>query len=227
MEHSIQVQEWAVCFCKSLDFLDRKVADDVATAAFLHDLGKSDERFQRYLMGPWIPEGEVKAKSGKLRSWREEAAAKKMAALPDRWRHEALSVRIAERFNSHINDLELVLWLIGVHHGQGRARFPHDDPHDDRPRSYYGFGKYDKEHPLEMPAAPGPQRSDFILTMDDSKHGTIVNWQTMFARLKHRYGVWALAFLESIVRLADHRASESASLPQKGDGDAHVLVARA
>jgi CRISPR-associated endonuclease/helicase Cas3 len=58
------------------------------------------------------------------------------AGLPEKWRHEALSVRIARkhaRFHE-ANDPELVLWLIGVHHGYGRPLFPHGDPLDGRDR---------------------------------------------------------------------------------------------
>jgi CRISPR-associated endonuclease/helicase Cas3 len=46
-------------------------------------------------------------------------------------------VRIARehaRFHE-ANDPELVLWLIGVHHGYGRPLFPHGDPWDERDRN--------------------------------------------------------------------------------------------
>jgi CRISPR-associated endonuclease/helicase Cas3 len=37
------------------------------------------------------------------------------------------------------------------------------------------------------------------------------DWAQMFDRLKGRYGVWELARMEAVVRLADHRASEAAA----------------
>jgi CRISPR-associated endonuclease/helicase Cas3 len=99
--------------------------------------------------------------------------------LPDRWRHEADSVRRAlahPRF-SGAHDPHLVLWLIGTHHGYGRPLFPHADS-----------------------LHAGPQDLDFQFQNED--------WPQMFSLLLRRYGPWELARLEAIVRLADHRASE-------------------
>jgi CRISPR-associated endonuclease/helicase Cas3 len=46
-------------------------------------------------------------------------------------------VRIAREHTlfHQAHDPELVLWLIGVHHGYGRPLFPHADPWDEHDRS--------------------------------------------------------------------------------------------
>jgi CRISPR-associated endonuclease/helicase Cas3 len=39
----------------------------------------------------------------------------------------------------------------------------------------------------------------------------------MYERLKARHGVWELARMEAILRLADHRGSEQAEHARKGE----------
>jgi hypothetical protein len=101
--------------------------------------------------------------------------------------HEALSVRLA-RMHERLrvaHDPDLVLWLIGSHHGHGRPFFPHRDP-------------------TEQVPDVGPQSLAFDWNGLD--------WPSLFARLKARYGVWELARMEAILRLADHRASEERAM---------------
>ena len=185
-QHSEDVERKAEAFARAAGLPANRVAD-LRTAGFLHDQGKRDPRFQAWLhfgdpLGFDGQDGEdVLAKSGRTLP----PAARKKAGLPDRWRHEALSVRLARRHPSleRADDPDLVLWLVGSHHGYGRPLFPHRDPEEKAPEV-------------------GPQSLAFDWNGLD--------WPSLFARLKARYGVWELARMEAILRLADHRASEEA-----------------
>jgi CRISPR-associated endonuclease/helicase Cas3 len=105
-------------------------------------------------------------------------------------------VRLAERHPDFVgaHDPDLVLWLIGTHHGRGRPIFPPivDEEADDNITVDLASGVR-----LEAPVDHG-------LTRLDS------GWIERFERLKRRYGPWKLARMEAILRLADHRASETA-----------------
>lgn len=190
--HRVDVESIARDFTRAAGFSPR-LADSVALAALLHDDGKADPRFQAYLAAG-APSGEPLAKSAR-RPRGEDSVARSDACLPDYWRHEALSVRLAIEYLARAPrsdiDAELVVWLVGTHHGYGRPFFPHDDGWDDHARSVNG---------AVLAAAPGPQRLDF--------EWNGVDWAQLFEALKRRYGVWGLAYLEAVVRLADHRASE-------------------
>ena len=199
-QHSDDVEHRAADFAKTAGLPDGRIAD-LKLAGFLHDAGKADPRFQAWLhygdpLGP-DPDEEnaVLAKSGRPLP----PVARATSGLPDKWRHEALSVRLAPhvaRFNE-VQDPELVLWLIGTHHGYGRPFFPHCDAADDKPRKLPAVIGL----PSELPAGPGPQSLAY------DRDG--LDWPALFVRLKARYGVWELARMEAVLRLADHRASEA------------------
>jgi CRISPR-associated endonuclease/helicase Cas3 len=198
-EHSQEVYEFAVAFAERAGLND-SAAHDVALAAYLHDAGKADSRFQAMLYGGnWfaVDQGKILAKS--IPGVGPDAAER--AGLPRHWRHEALSVRLARKHArlQQANDKELVLWLIGVHHGYGRPLFPHCDPWD----------AHDREDLVNIDGSAAPLKSwDGPQSLAFSFNGW--DWAQIFDRLKRRYGVWELARMEAIVRLADHRASEAA-----------------
>ena len=199
-DHTDHVVESVTGFSCGLG-LPPTVASDLEIAAFLHDAGKADRRFQNLLSGGDLwnrPAGAAMAKSGQP----SPRGAWKRAGLPKGWRHEALSVRMAlthPRF-ADARDPALVLWLIGTHHGFGRPFFDFADPHEGGPGHDGCVGCLTVE-PWRPAPAPGPQSLAFDLDG--------VDWAATYEALKRRYGVWGLAHLETILRLADHRASES------------------
>ena len=180
---------------------DQPVAGDLKLAAFLHDAGKADQRFQHLLSGgdPWNrPDGPAMAKSGQP----SPKGAWERTGLPKGWRHEALSVRMAKAHPrlAEAHDPALVLWLIGTHHGFGRPFFDFVDSHEGGSGHEGLFACLGVER-WRLASEPGPQSMAFDLGGAD--------WAAMYEQLKQRYGIWGLAHLEAVLRLADHRASES------------------
>ncbi len=196
--HLRDVADRAAAWAKALG-LASHLARDLELSGLLHDLGKVDPRFQAWLreddpLGIEFHEVAPLAKAG--RRLGHPAAA---ANLPERWRHEALSVRLALAHPrlAEAADPALVLWLIGTHHGHGRPFFPHADPADENRRGLPSV----LGSPAELEAGPGPQASAFDWQGRD--------WPMLFAELRDRYGLWGLARFEAILRLADHRASQA------------------
>jgi CRISPR-associated endonuclease/helicase Cas3 len=198
--HCLDVEEMVEKFSERAGLPPERILD-VKLAGYLHDSGKADPRFQAWLAygDPLGADSEhILAKSARPLP----RNARDHSGLPANWRHEALSVRLAPlmpRF-AEAKDPELVLWLVGTHHGHGRPFFPHADPEDARERTDLPDVLGIPHNTLE--AGPGPQSLAFDWRGLD--------WPSLYERLKARYGVWELAHMEAILRLADHRASEQA-----------------
>ncbi len=172
--------------------LSEELTSVLTTAARMHDLGKAEPRFQIYLRGGdrlAARLGPVLAKSERFLHPKRAAA---LAGLPPGIRHESWSVATAARLLEGETEpfRDLVLWLIGTHHGRGRPFFPPivDPGAED-------FTLLCDGHEIRVPGDPGLHRLDSF-------------WFDLHERLHRRFGPWRLAWLEAILRLADHRASE-------------------
>ena len=201
--------------------LDERFIYLVTLAARLHDLGKADPRFQADLrsasalaaISPELaallaPKNMLLAKSSRVSDGRR-GRSRSLKAAPDNFRHEALSVALASKHPEVValseKERDLVLWLIGTHHGYGKPFFlPSDDPASE----IMAEVEVDK-NALSAAAREAPLRMD-------------QGWFELVERLRRRYGPWELARLESILRLADHGAS--AEEQEKANGQSSIIA---
>jgi CRISPR-associated endonuclease/helicase Cas3 len=198
--HLKDVERWIRAFGANVG-LPNALVDDLALSARLHDIGKSDPRFQRMLHGGsavrMAASDQLLAKSRGDSGDREaRRQAQVRAGYPNGYRHELLSVAMVQGNATALSeayDPELVLHLIGSHHGWCRPFAP---AVDHGPSLAVGF-EFDGQH-YQGDAAHGFARADSGIA-------------DRFWRLTERYGWWQLAWFESLVRLADHRASEERS----------------
>ncbi len=171
------------------------LSNAVARAGLLHDLGKADPRFQALLRGgnPWVF-GERLAKSGQMPSRQAYEKAREASGYPKGGRHELLSVRLAESSDRLLpedeNLRDLVLHLIASHHGHCRPFAPVIED-EDAPSSCLGL----HGHRMRWRGPTNLERLDSGVA-------------ARYWRLTRRYGWWGLAWLETLVRLADWRRSE-------------------
>ena len=170
--------------------LPREIVEDLRLAGRLHDLGKVDSRFQSQLVGGdpielAMRHGEPLAKS--------LPGARRVAGYPTGMRHEIASVAMIES-NAGVlglaHDEDLVLHLVGTHHGWGRPLPPIIEDPDPQVLSYAWDGH-------------------LLTASSDLVEGALaVDMADRFWRLVERYGYHGLAWLEAVLRLADHRQSE-------------------
>lgn len=148
-------------------------------AGRLHDIGKADPRFQAMLGGR--PD-RLLAKGRVSRRARRAAGA----------RHECYSVALLDAHPQLLGDAdaELVRYLIGTHHGVGRGLQPFVE--DDGVRFALEVDGQRLVH-------------DGAAELHSLHHG----WAEYLPSLSARFGPWGLAYLETLLRLADHRRSEA------------------
>ena len=198
--HSVSVErtlEKLAGRCLAGEFLD-----PLRHAAYWHDVGKLDDRFQLVLrQGDEIASGlgEPLAKSAFVpASPARRKAIRTAAGLPKGFRHEMLSLQLAERHAAPPipeQDTDLFLHLVASHHGHARPFAPVvPDP--------------------EPPAISG-RHDDIGITMSAAERAESVPPHRLgsgvtdrFWRLTRQYGWWGLAYLEAILRLADWYGSE-------------------
>ncbi|MCC5807308.1 MAG: type I-U CRISPR-associated helicase/endonuclease Cas3 [Opitutales bacterium] len=205
--HTDHVRDLVVGTARALG-LSEDIRICLAAAAELHDWGKLDPRFQALLLGgnphAAYALSEPLAKSDRLSAnYRERKLAHRRSALPKGFRHEFSSLRLA----THPDAAELLpnaaalsnltLHLIAAHHGHARPFAPVIDDSDPPTLSTHS-----------LPGAPALSISGSDRT-NNLAHRLDSGIPDRFWRLLRQHGPWGLAFLETILRLADQQASEA------------------
>jgi CRISPR-associated endonuclease/helicase Cas3 len=213
--HLDGVARWASQFAKAVGLPHHLVAD-IETAARLHDIGKTDRRFQAMLRGGnrWLAATvELLAKSGGApRSVAERRRIREECGYPDGGRHELLSVRLAEQAEPLLagRDRDLVLHLIASHHGNCRPFAPVViDPIETEPSMAHA-------RIAQVVLESGALEAHVVTALERLDSGIA----TRFWLLNRRYGWWGLAFLEALLRVADWcRSQEEQDLDESLSGE--------
>ncbi len=170
--------------------LPAEIVEDLRLAGELHDLGKVDLRFQLKLVGGDPTE---------LERYRTNPLAKSLGArfqrdstYPEYMRHEFASVAMINSSPHALKDAsdpDLVLHLVGTHHGLARPLPQLVQDTDSQTLSYESDG---------MKFTTNSNLTETSLAFDMSDR---------FWHLIEKYGYHGLAWLEAILRLADHQQS--------------------
>jgi CRISPR-associated endonuclease/helicase Cas3 len=167
--------------------LPEQLVQGVANAGAFHDLGKADRRFQRWL-GASVDRPLAKSQMPAGR-WRRMQAT---SGWPQGARHELLSVQLLDAALEGglvLGEADLVRHLVVAHHGHGRPSV-----HLATVEGSTHLTHHDCVGDVKLDTQLDPSRFD-------------PNQATRYRALVERFGLWGLAYLETIVRQADHIVS--------------------
>jgi CRISPR-associated endonuclease/helicase Cas3 len=192
--------------------------DDRLRAAGWHDLGKAhcvfQDTMQRGLDRPHGDEMLAKTVSTRIRHkrpyFRHELASALALLAHDEWSREA----------------DLVAYLIAAHHGKVRMNLralPRERSPSDKGRQDVRFarGVWEGDRLPPVPLANGEDWAGGALTLAVMELGldevTRESWTERTRDLLDRFGPFDLAWMETLVRVADWRASAREQKGEYGD----------
>ncbi|MDE0268053.1 MAG: CRISPR-associated endonuclease Cas3'' [Acidimicrobiaceae bacterium] len=233
-EHLAGVGDKAAKYGRHLG-LPEEIIVDLRLAGELHDLGKIDTRFQQQMCGnDPVRFAELDATGDYLAKSLPGVRTNQKSWPPVR--HEFSSVALSEsnpEILKHAHDPDLVLHLVGSHHGHGRPlpRILKDDNPQLLKIACQFYGSNLRLRRLSDDNAGGDSRSPIpadcsepsnsvdednnssgdlmVMSVSSNLAGTslALEMADRFWRLQQRYGYYGLAWLEAIFRLADHQRS--------------------
>lgn len=183
--------------------------DCLGRAAILHDIGKAHREFQSKIIGKPPEAGQI---------WAKWSGGQKRGKI---FRHEAVSAIIA----LSRKEPDLVAYLVMAHHGKVRVAMRHATSKEMLPNEVLGIPT---DHDDRVPSFVCVKRNGkYVLEKDGRGDGTVGvranmaqigvserrSWIGISYGLIKKYGVFRLAFLETLLRAADMGAERGSETP--------------
>lgn len=212
-QHSLEVREHAAAL---LGVLRPALPDDagpsVVTAGHLHDVGKAHPIWQDAICE--LAAAEEKKKIADGRPWAKSGRSGSLNFGGVAFRHELASLLLIDGPLRHLlaeaPDQDLARYLVLAHHGKLRVQVR--DPGDlvvlpDGEASARKILGLEHGATSDIPAILSQPATTLTVDLDQFELGGKRSWTRTVLGLRDRYGPFVLAYLETVVRIADWRAS--------------------
>ncbi len=191
----------------------------IERAAWWHDVGKAHEAFQSAMHDSELvsqrdpSKQELWAKSGSNKRPNYRVGQQRRPGF----RHELVSALAWLHKHADVEMADLIAYLIAAHHGKIRLSLrslPNEVTPTDMTRRF-ARGVWERDPIPSVAIGNGDTSPEFpinleLMELGESKDG-VPSWAARVLKLRDdpKFGPFKLAFLESLVRIADWRGSES------------------
>ncbi len=177
----------------------------ILVAAHAHDAGKSHPIWQDALCALATPDEQARVEAGK--PWAKSARTGRLAfARGVNFRHELVSLLLLDgplaKLLDEVDDPDLVRYLVLAHHGKLRLQVR--GPDDTDPATLLGLTHGDV---ITWPGLLNQPAGEMTVDIGQFSFGGQRSWTRTALKLRNRYGPFQLAYMETLVRIADWRAS--------------------
>lgn len=204
-QHSDETRDQAAALLAVLaPALPDGAAPTVVTAAYLHDAGKAHKIWQDALCALATPERRAEIDAGG--PWAKSDSNGRLRFAGDaQFRHELASLLLVDGPLRRLladADENLARYLVLAHHG--RLRVQVRDPGEAEQDSMLGL---EQDAIWPVPPLFGQPAAELTVDLQQFALGGERSWTRDALALRDRYGPFVLAYLETLVRIADWRAS--------------------
>lgn len=187
--------------------LSETVRAAVRLAAYVHDAGKCHPIWQDALCALASEHEKDRVEAG--RPWAKSNSDKELRFADEvQFRHELASLLLLDGplrpLIDGIDEPDLVRYLVLAHHGKLRVQVRGIDDVD---RDVL-LGLRDRQT-TKVPGILGQPAGDLTVELGQFELGNERSWTRTVLRLRDRFGPFVLAYLETLVRMADWNASEN------------------